>query len=61
MPAIYGGLITQDFAICYLGTVLGVLLIDSTSINIERIDEVDHSDEMTSDDYGYRSMKLVRV
>lgn len=47
----YGGLIAQDFAIRYPGAVLGVLLIDSTSINIERIDEVEHSDETTSDVY----------
>ena len=47
----YGGLIAQDFAIRYPDLVSGVLLIDSTSINIERINEVEHSDETNSDDY----------
>ncbi|WP_270182240.1 alpha/beta fold hydrolase [Alkalihalobacillus sp. CinArs1] len=47
----YGGLIAQGFAMHYPEKVAGVLLIDSTSINMHRLDEVKSSDETNTDEY----------
>ncbi|WP_377888918.1 alpha/beta hydrolase [Alkalihalobacillus sp. R86527] len=47
----YGGLIAQGFAMNYPDRVAGVILIDSTSINMHRLDEVEVSDEKLNDDY----------
>lgn len=50
----YGGLIAQGFAMNYPEKVSGVILIDSTSTHMHRLDEVDMSDETFNDDYWIR-------
>ncbi len=47
----YGGLIAQDFAMRYPDRIEGVILVDATSINIHRVDEVENSDETSTNEY----------
>lgn len=47
----YGGLIAQDFAVRYPERIEGVVLIDATSMNIHRIDEIENSDETSTNEY----------
>lgn len=50
----YGGLVAQHFAMHYSHLIEGVILIDSTSMNVSRINEVETSDETTTDEYWIR-------
>ncbi|MGE6203668.1 alpha/beta fold hydrolase [Guptibacillus hwajinpoensis] len=47
----YGGLIAQDFVIRHPELVFGVLLIDATPMDVERIEEIENSDETSTNAY----------